>query len=537
MQLDQSLSTQTYLPAIDDLSNTEKYVEEILKHIPIDSLGILIDEKCKNIIFVLLKDKIPKSFFRILLNQDNTLTFIRALIAKNLSIYTRFLQGSIIDIDVLLNFEKLEEIWNLASSQEDEIKDENFIPKKKSEAVNKLEYFINRIFDFELLTGRGDDLLEKHKNQVYRSSHGRCMFRGCGLKLDIDEITGVVGTYGVLAHNVAASENSTRGIPFFSYQLSDDPTNILLLCEKHHRLIDKVAGAEYTAPYLSQMRQNFIAECEDLLDSLSFSPMPVYLFFWPVNQNIPNSPSRLDVANCLRPLKAILYKDKDLIHEPSLVQLRAVPDDFYKYHFLEDFECQIYQLLRQAKSHDKKIAIFGFGPMPCLIALGSKLGNKGKFIPMLMYRDGSCWMWPNPLCNEKAYDIKGFDTIKNCAEVTIKLNLTAEPESSKSKAQELGHPIINITAKPDYMGNGAIRNPERGLSFMQDIHALLHRLKDRGISKIHVLPCASNAACIWFGQAFDLHHPEMVIYDYSQNTMIPRLQIHNNGNKNEVSII
>lgn len=130
MQLDQSLSTQTYLPAIDDLSNTEKYVEEILKHIPIDSLGILIDEKCKNIIFVLLKDKIPKSFFRILLNQDNTLTFIRALIAKNLSIYTRFLQGSIIDIDVLLNFEKLEEIWNLASSQEDEIKDENFIPKK-----------------------------------------------------------------------------------------------------------------------------------------------------------------------------------------------------------------------------------------------------------------------------------------------------------------------------------------------------------------------------------------------------------------------
>lgn len=130
MQLDQSLSTQTSLPAIDDLSNAEKYVEEILKHIPIDSLGILIDETCKNIIFVLLKDKIPKSFFRILLNQDNTLTFIRALIAKNLSIYTRFLQGSIIDIDVLLNFEKLEEIWNLASSQEDEIKDENFILKK-----------------------------------------------------------------------------------------------------------------------------------------------------------------------------------------------------------------------------------------------------------------------------------------------------------------------------------------------------------------------------------------------------------------------
>ena len=131
MQLDPSLSLQTSLSAIDDLSNANKYIEEILKHICIDSLGVLVDEERKNIIFVLLKDKIPKSFFRILLNQDNTLTFIRALIAKNLSIYARFLQGSIIDIDVLLNFEKLEDIWNLASSQEDEIKDENFIPKKK----------------------------------------------------------------------------------------------------------------------------------------------------------------------------------------------------------------------------------------------------------------------------------------------------------------------------------------------------------------------------------------------------------------------
>ena len=59
------------------------------------------------------------------------------------------------------------------------------------------------------------------------------MFKGCGAKLNIDEITGFEGTYGVLAHNVAASENSTRGIPFFSYQLSDDPTNIFSVHDKN----------------------------------------------------------------------------------------------------------------------------------------------------------------------------------------------------------------------------------------------------------------------------------------------------------------
>lgn len=541
MQLDPSLSLQTSLSAIDDLSNANKYIEEILKHICIDSLGVLVDEERKNIIFVLLKNKSPESFFRIILNYDDTLTFVRRLLAKKISIYARFLQGHIIDAHTLHDFEKLKETWNLTSSQESEVNDVDFVPRKipkqKPNPVNQLEYFIKRIFDFEHLTGRGNDLSEKDKNQIYLSSHGRCMFKGCGAKLNIDEITGFEGTYGVLAHNVAASENSTRGIPFFSYQLSDDPTNILLLCEKHHRLIDKVAGAEYTASRLSQMRSNFIAQCEDLLDSLSFTPMPVYLFFWPVNRNIPQSPSRRDIASCLLPLKSILHKDKTLIHEPLPAHLRASADEFYKKYFLEEFEVQTEQLLRETKFDDKRVAIFGFGPMPCLIALGSKLGNKGKFIPMLMYRDGSCWMWPDLICTTKAYEINNFSEIEDCTEITIRLNLTADPETSKNKAVELGHPVINITAKPEYMGNGAIRNPERGLSFMQDIHALFHSLTDKGITKIHVLPCASNAACIWFGQAFDLHHPEMVIYDYLNNSMVPRLQIRNNGSKNEIAVI
>ena len=87
MQLYPSLSLQTSLSAIDDLSNANKYIEEILKHICIDSLGVLVDEERKNIIFVLLKNKSPESFFRIILNYDDTLTFVRRLLAKKISIY------------------------------------------------------------------------------------------------------------------------------------------------------------------------------------------------------------------------------------------------------------------------------------------------------------------------------------------------------------------------------------------------------------------------------------------------------------------
>ncbi|GEA69657.1 hypothetical protein PA3_38150 [Acinetobacter pittii] len=35
----------------------------------------------------------------------------------------------------------------------------------------------------------------------------------------------------------------------------------------------------------------------------------------------------------------------------------------------------------------------------------------------------------------------------------------------------------------------------------------------------------------------EVHHPEMVIYDYLNNSMVPRLQIRNNGSKNEIAVI
>lgn len=81
------------------------------------------------------------------------------------------------------------------------------------------------------------------------------MFTGCGEKLDHDTISGTTGNYAYLAHNVASSEQGARGVTELSNKLSNNPDNVLLLCDKHHRLIDKVAASDYTAPMLSAMKR------------------------------------------------------------------------------------------------------------------------------------------------------------------------------------------------------------------------------------------------------------------------------------------
>ena len=48
-----------------------------------------------------------------------------------------------------------------------------------------------------------------------QDSHGRCMFTGCGDRLDIEQLTGMKGNIGYLAHNVASSERvKENSVPF-----------------------------------------------------------------------------------------------------------------------------------------------------------------------------------------------------------------------------------------------------------------------------------------------------------------------------------
>ena len=93
-------------------------------------------------------------------------------------------------------------------------------------------------------TGRTAAISVPTRNQVLLDAHGRCMFEGCGADLTEDPVTRVRGNFATLAHNVAASEGGTRGALYLSAGLADDPENILLLCDTHHRLVDTVARTD-----------------------------------------------------------------------------------------------------------------------------------------------------------------------------------------------------------------------------------------------------------------------------------------------------
>ena len=513
---------------IESLAVFHQFCERLNQGIGWDSLGVLTDEGDKNTLILLISNDDVVGALRLCLTpSENATCMVKLLPEGKKHISFRNSQGYRITSDDLLTLDSINKIWTQAE------------PQKKDIQRNKIEALFKRFGHSRKKIGRGTPFSVKTKNTVWRESYGRCMFRGCGEKIDHDPISGTTGNYAYLAHNVASSEQGARGITVLSEELSDDPNNVLLLCDKHHRLIDKVAASDYPASMLSAMKKEFAIVANSLLDGLQYQPIPVYAVLWPVNSQTVSPPSYLQIAKSLSRIKPRMNEQLNVLsnNEDSLINSPEMLWPMMPYLIQNAAD----KIIQQTNSSGFNAALFGFGPTSALIGLGAKLGNKNDVIPMLRLREGGNWSWPNGIAVGDFYCIDGLEELKRNADVIINIALTAEPESlieaSKAISDKKSAQIITIRAKKEHMGNGAISHPEDGRVLTSKLQSIFHTLKSEyGVQTVHLFTCASNAAAVFIGQAYDLHHPDVIIYDFDEGTMVPRLKLKNENHKCQLSI-
>ncbi|WP_172380022.1 SAVED domain-containing protein [Vibrio sp. Vb339] len=512
---------------IDSLDNFHQYHTNLKKQVKWDDVGILTDINDRNTIILLSLNEEVVATLRLCLEPRDTAKCLTDLSESKSFVTYRNIQGYQITSDDLLTLDSISGIWIEAVQQSANIQ------------LNELENLFVRFEDDRKQKGRGKDFTVDTKNTVWRESYGRCMFTGCGEKLDHDTISGTTGNYAYLAHNVASSEQGARGITELSNKLSNDPNNILLLCDKHHRLIDKVAASDYTAPMLSAMKKEFSIVANSLLDGLKYQPVPVYAVLWPVNSQTVSPPSYLQVASSLSRIKRRMHEQINILSDNEDLLIDS-PDILWQL-MPSVIQSAADKIIQQTKGFGFNAALFGFGPTSALIGLGAKLGNKNDVTPMLRFREGGNWSWPSNVALGNIYEIEGLNDIKENADIIINIALTAEPQclidASKALSVNKNAQIITIRAKKEYMGNGAISHPEDGKALTVDLQSIFHKLKSKySVQTVHLFSCVSNAAAVFIGQAYDTHHPEVIIYDFDQSTMVPRLQLKNDNHKCQVSV-
>lgn len=90
---------------------------------------------------------------------------------------------------------------------------------------------------------------------IWARTAGHCQYPGCNDSLIGDLVSGTEdANFGLIAHIVASTPGGPRGDPVRSPALADDPANLMLLCYRHHKLIDVEGLAEHSEQRLIEMK-------------------------------------------------------------------------------------------------------------------------------------------------------------------------------------------------------------------------------------------------------------------------------------------
>ncbi|MDX6589551.1 MAG: hypothetical protein QOI84_825 [Solirubrobacterales bacterium] len=213
---------------------------------------------------------------------------------------------------------------------------------------------------------------------------GRCEYRGCNEYLLEDELTGFELNLAERAHIVGATEGerSPRGQAPLDLALRNEESNLMLLCRKHHRVIDRLI-AEHGIEGLQAMKSEH-EERVRLLTSLTEDASSVVLRMSGSIRGAPVEIPREAVRSAVLADGRFPRFRAALAGEDLEIDLRRLPAeeeaDYWRAGELMIAE-QVARL-REAQEAVRHVSVFALARLPLLVALGFHLDDK---IPVTVY--------------------------------------------------------------------------------------------------------------------------------------------------------
>ncbi len=328
-----------------------------------------------------------------------------------------------------------------------------------------------------------------------------------------------------IAHIVASEPDGPRGEPIRSPLLATDINNLMLLCDAHHRLIDREAVDEYPENRLIAIKVGqerrietvtgtaddkgthvlFYAsrigdhQCLVQPDSAQAAVLPDY---YPLDRH----PIALDVAGC------------------NFADHEAEYWDFHDGNLIKQFERKVRSLIEDG--HVKHLSVFAIAPQPLLIRLGQLLSDIPAVRVHQLHREPQGWDWRGGR-NDIRYRLvpgKAGD-----GAVALKCGLSATITDNRIE-HVLGTEASIWSLEVDAPHNDMMHSLADLANFRTVAREALNAIKASHASadQIHLFPAVPVSAAVELGRVWmpkaDL---PLVIYDENRNLggFHPRLRI------------
>lgn len=395
--------------------------------------------------------------------------------------------------------------------------------------ISKLKEWIKR--RDRVTVGRQGEITESVKAEVSSLAAWRCQFEGCGENLRRHLMPCIRGNFSYFAHIVAASADGPRGDQVLSPQLANDSTNVLLLCDKCHRTIDRVAPHLYSRQRLQEMRARNLASVERCLASLRYPVARVLV----LSGNVQGQSSTFDEslaqeAMWLQKLRSDNARPDWFARNGGHLGDTHSPAFWSSLFALLKKDIPRLQSILEGCAHDSvqgmPIAVF---PAPhttsVLILTGRLLGESRTIRLFQFHRDqvganvGGQWAWMGTPPAKDKYTMRVLRSAgPEEKEATLLVHLTdsippAELPLSFYEDGRWARPTIGVSVEQP--NRRIIGHPEDLELFGLAMDDALQKLQDQWrVSTVHLLVIAPITACIRIGQKMQARcQPDFILYE------------------------
>jgi hypothetical protein len=342
---------------------------------------------------------------------------------------------------------------------------------------------------------------QKIQSALWARAGGRCQYRGCNTDLVGDLIAGRQdGIFGFIAHIVADIEGGPRGDPIRSPELSRNPSNLMLMCARHHKLIDVEAVAEHPEPFLLVMKAEhetriatvtgidedrashvvrFAASIGD--NEALVSTQAIFAAMPPDHHPARGQTLDLEMVGCA-------FRD----NEPAYWM-------FQRENLRRQFDAKVRG--RVERQEIRHLSVFALAPQPLLIELGRLLCDIVPATIRQRHREPATWRWQAdqpPMAfevSEPAHEATGS--------VALKLGVSATVVDDRIRSV-LGADTAIWSLSAGNPHNDILRRPEDQAVFRSTLRRLYDRIKARHGegTPLHLFPALPASLAVEVGRVW-----------------------------------
>lgn len=340
---------------------------------------------------------------------------------------------------------------------------------------------------------------DKTKLQLWVKAGGRCQFKGCNENLLKDDLSYADINNAHIAHIVDVNEKTHRYSDAPNIEKNELP-NLMLLCQKHHRLIDNEGEKEYTVEKLIGYKKEHETRVLNLT-SIKENVKTNILFYLSRIRRFQPSLS-IDEAREVLTNKN-LFPNSDPIEMG--IKNSTIQDDDPLYWVVEErilvesFETKVLRVFEN--STVKHFSCFALAPQPLLIKLGTLIPDLYTVDVYQKHREPDTWEWQDELGGFTNFEI--VEPTNTTGVPVLNLSLSASVTNDRiTNVLEGDLSIWTLTIpRPN---NNFLKHPEILEKYRESLRLLFNRIKEvHGHNALlRVFPCMPNSASIEFGRVW-----------------------------------